>query len=176
MADQLKIFGQMFWHALRNLLPIILVVAVFQGLVIGSLPEDLGSTLLGLLMVAVGVALFLQGLELGIFPIGKSLSNAFARQGSLPVLLAFGFYLGFAAVIAEPALIAVAGQAQEISEGRIHALTLRILVAFSVGGVVALGCAAHRAWALAAWLFAGRLSAGHQCDVLCPARDRRTGL
>lgn len=139
MADQLKIFGQMFWHALRNLLPIILVVAVFQGLVIGSLPEDLGSTLLGLLMVAVGVALFLQGLELGIFPIGKSLSNAFARQGSLPVLLAFGFCLGFAAVIAEPALIAVAGQAQEISEGRIHALTLRILVAFSVGGVVALG-------------------------------------
>jgi len=47
--------------------------------------------------------------------------------------------MGFSAVIAEPALIAVAEQAQTISEGRIDSLTLRVLVALSVGFVVALG-------------------------------------
>ncbi|WP_404840906.1 DUF1538 domain-containing protein [Alkalilimnicola ehrlichii] len=104
-----------------------------------QVPDGLLSILVGLLIVVLGVALFLQGLELGIFPIGKNLSNEFARKGSLPWLMAFGFSLGFAAVIAEPALIAVASQAEIISEGRINALTLRILVALSVGSVVALG-------------------------------------
>ncbi|MFN2382152.1 MAG: DUF1538 domain-containing protein [Guyparkeria sp.] len=133
----------MFWetllHAGRNLLPIVLVVVVFQLFVLQSVPEGLTSIVIGLGIVVVGVALFLQGLEMGIFPIGKSLSNAFARRGSLPLLLSFGFAFGFAAVIAEPALIAVAEQAQTISNGHIDALTLRLIVATSVGAVVALG-------------------------------------
>lgn len=94
---------------------------------------------IGLLIVAVGVALFLQGLELSIFPVGKSLSNQFSKRGSTLVLLFFGFCLGFSAVVAEPALIAVADQAQQISGGRVDALTLRLLVALSVGLVTALG-------------------------------------
>src|SRR5690606_1120631 len=97
------------------------------------------SISIGLFIVAIGVALFLRGLELSIFPVGKSLSNQFTKRGSLWILLSFGFALGFSAVIAEPALIAVAEQAQEISEGRIDALILRFLVAISVGFVVALG-------------------------------------
>lgn len=126
-------------HAFGNLLPIIVVVGLFQAAVIRQVPDGLASMLLGLGVVIFGVAVFLQGLELGVFPVGKSLSNAFARRGSLPLLMAFGFCLGFSSVIAEPALIAVAGQAEEISEGRIDSLTLRLLIALSVGLVVALG-------------------------------------
>lgn len=126
-------------HAGRNLLPIILVVAFFQVLVIQAVPDGLASMVVGLGIVLIGVALFLQGLELGVFPIGRNLSNEFARKGSLIQLLVFGFGIGFSAVIAEPALIAVAEQAENISEGRISANLLRIIVALSVGGVVALG-------------------------------------
>jgi len=136
---ELKIFWDTLLHAGRNLLPIVLVVAAFQLFVLQSVPEGLTGILIGLGVVVVGVALFLQGLEMGIFPIGKSLSNAFARRGSLPLLLAFGFSFGFAAVIAEPALIAVAEQAQTISQGHIDALTLRLIIATSVGLVVGLG-------------------------------------
>ncbi|MFW5953734.1 MAG: DUF1538 domain-containing protein [Guyparkeria sp.] len=132
-------FWETFLHAGRNLLPIVLVVAVFQLFVLQAVPEGIGGIVLGLAIVVVGVALFLQGLEMGIFPIGKSLSNAFARRGSLPLLLAFGFVFGFAAVAAEPALIAVAEQAQTISNGHIDAFTLRMIIAVSVGLVVALG-------------------------------------
>lgn len=126
-------------HSFRNLLPIILVVGVFQFLVFREVPDAWLPMVVGLLVVVLGVALFLHGLELGIFPVGKNLSNEFARKGSLPWLMLFGFALGFAAVIAEPALIAVATQAEVISEGRINGFTLRILVALSVGFVVALG-------------------------------------
>ncbi|MDX9719035.1 MAG: DUF1538 family protein, partial [Thauera sp.] len=135
----LREFSHILLHAFRNLMPIVVVVAVFQLAVIREVPDGLLSMAGGLLIVAIGVALFLQGLELGIFPIGKNLSNEFAKKGSLLLLMVFGFCLGFAAVIAEPALIAVASQAESISGGRIDGFTLRVLVALSVGAVVALG-------------------------------------
>jgi len=137
--SQFRIFGGLLYHAFRNLLPIILVVAIFQLFILRQVPDNWLPMAIGLLVVVVGVALFLHGLELGIFPIGKNLSNEFARKGSLPLLMIFGFCLGFAAVIAEPALIAVADQAELISEGRVSGTVLRVLVAVSVGVVVALG-------------------------------------
>jgi hypothetical protein len=137
--NQVRDFLGLLNHSFRNLLPIIFVVGIFQFLILRQVPEDWLPMAIGLGVVVVGVALFLQGLELGIFPIGKNLSNDFARKGSLPLLMVFGFCLGFAAVIAEPALIAVADQAEIISEARINGLTLRLLVAASVGLVVALG-------------------------------------
>lgn len=135
----LQAFWQQLLHAFRNLLPIVLVVAFFQSAIIREVPDGLLSMVAGLIIVAVGVAVFLQGLELGIFPIGKNLSNEFAKKGSLVWLMVFGFALGFSAVIAEPALIAVATQADAISEGRIDGFVLRLLVALSVGTVVAIG-------------------------------------
>ena len=137
--DQIRAFYGIFKEAARNLLPIIAVVGVFQLVILRQLPPDWLSISIGLLIVLIGVALFLQGLELGVFPIGKNLSNEFARQGSLPLLMIFGFCLGFSAVIAEPALIAVAQQAEVVSQGQINGMVLRLLVATSVGGVVALG-------------------------------------
>lgn len=135
----IRAFGHSLLHALKNLLPIVVVVVFFQLVILQQMPENTLGMAFGLFVVAIGVALFLQGLELSIFPVGKSLSNQFARRGSIPILLSFGFAIGFSAVVAEPALIAVAQQAQEISSGRIDALTLRLLVAVSVGIVVALG-------------------------------------
>lgn len=132
-------FGIGVLHAGRNLLPIVVVVAIFQALVLQQVPDGLSGMVVGLVIVVLGVALFLQGLELAIFPLGKTLSNEFAAKGSVPWLTLFGFFLGFSAVIAEPALIAVADQASDISDGRIDALTLRLLVAASVGAVIALG-------------------------------------
>ena len=135
----LQQFLHQFTHALKNLLPIIAVVLFFQLAIFQTLPPEPLSIIIGLLIVAIGIALFLLGLELSIFPVGKNLANQFARKGSLPLLLLFGFAIGFAAVIAEPALIAVAQQAQLISEGRVDGLTLRLIVACSVGAVMALG-------------------------------------
>lgn len=135
----LQQFLHQFIHALKNLLPIVAVVLFFQLAIFQTLPPEPLSIIIGLLIVAIGIALFLLGLELSIFPVGKNLANQFARKGSLPLLLLFGFAIGFAAVIAEPALIAVAQQAQLISEGRVDGLTLRLVVACSVGMVMALG-------------------------------------
>ena len=94
--------------ALRDLAPIILVIAFFQVVVLRQPFPDLLSVLIGLLCVIAGLTLFIQGLESGLFPLGEALAQGFAQKGNAIILLAFGFCLGFGTTIAEPALIAVA--------------------------------------------------------------------
>ena len=143
-------FGRLILGTLRDLTPIILVIAFFQIVVLEQPFPNLESVLSGLLLVMIGLALFIQGLEMGLFPLGESMAGAFARKGSLAWLLAFAFALGFGATVAEPALIAVAGEAAAAAveagliEGdeasrKAYATGLRYTVALSVGAALVLG-------------------------------------
>jgi hypothetical protein len=100
--------------------------------------------------VVAGLTLFVQGLEMSLFPIGEAMAQALARKGSLFWLLFFAFALGFSTTVAEPALIAVAAEAAEIaSQGGLidpspdsvkqYAFGLRMSVAFSVGLAILIG-------------------------------------
>ena len=139
MKESLKIFAGDLKNSFMDLLPIVIVVALFQGFIIQAVPENLVSIAAGLTIVAVGLALFIRGLELGIFPIGEGLAVDFARKGSVFWLLVFAFTVGFSTTVAEPALIAIAQKAASISNGLIDAFWLRMTVAFSVGFAIALG-------------------------------------
>jgi len=131
-------------------LPIVLVIAFFQIVVLQEAPDNLLQTVSGLFFVVLGLTFFIFGLEQGLFPIGESMAHAFANKGSIFWLLTFAFALGFGTTIAEPALIAVADEASEVvaEAGLIevseHAMEdyadgLRITVALSVGFAIALG-------------------------------------
>jgi len=134
----------------RDLVPIVVVVAFFQIVVLQQPFPNLDRVVIGLVFVVVGLSLFVQGLQIGLFPLGESMAHAFARKGSLIALLAFAFCLGFGTTIAEPALIAVAAKAGEVAgaAGFIgdteparsdYALQLRLTVAVSVGAALVLG-------------------------------------
>ena len=133
-------FGRLILGTLRDLLPIILVIAFFQMVVLDQPFPDLEGVLVGLVLVMVGLALFIQGLEMGLFPLGESMAGAFARKGSLAWLLTFAFCLGFvvtgeaAAAAAEAGLIANDGAALGDYAGG-----LRYTVALSVGVALVLG-------------------------------------
>jgi len=75
MKESLKIFTGDLKNSFKDLLPIIIVVALFQGAIIRTVPDNLLSIVIGLTIVAVGLALFIRGLELGIFPIGEGLAG-----------------------------------------------------------------------------------------------------
>ncbi|RLC84069.1 MAG: DUF1538 domain-containing protein [Chloroflexi bacterium] len=138
------------WDAFTDLLPIILVIAFFQLVVLMQPLPQLGEVILGALLVVTGLSLFVQGLEMSLFPIGEAMAHALARKGSVFWLLSFAFALGFSTTVAEPALIAVAGEAAEIAGQanlidpgeeslRGYALGLRLTVAFSVGLAILVG-------------------------------------
>ncbi len=150
MKHPLLAIGKSMLGSLRDLMPIILVVAFFQFLVLKQPlpnPFELG---LGIVFVVLGLTFFIYGLEMGLFPVGQTLANAFARKGSVFWLLSFAFALGFGTTVAEPALIAVAAEAAQVAAqgGMIddtnlarqsYASGLRMVVAFSVGFAIVLG-------------------------------------
>ena len=137
-------------NSARDLTPIIVIIAFFQIVVLQQPVPDLLSLLTGVICVALGLALFLYGLELGLFPIGESMAYAFAEKGSATWLLAFAFALGFGTTVAEPALIAVADEASNVAAQsalisdtdtarQTFALQLRLTVAVSVGLAILVG-------------------------------------
>lgn len=136
--------------SLRDLVPIVLVIAVFQLFVIRQPVDGLPQLLFGGLLVVLGLACFIFGLRIALFPIGEGLANALARKGSVVWLFLFSFVLGFGTTIAEPALLAVAEEAAEVAIGAgiianneqaaaDYALGLRLVVALSVGIALLLG-------------------------------------
>jgi hypothetical protein len=134
--------------AFYDLLPIILVVTFFQVVVLQQPFPNLGDIIVGLVLVVLGLMFFVEGLEIGLFPIGENLSYALTKKGSAFWLLLFAFLLGFSTTVAEPALIAIAGEASRIAvEGNLipaeneisYAFGLRMSVAFSVGLAILIG-------------------------------------
>ena len=113
--ESAKIFLTDLRNSFKDLIPIIAVVTFFQAAIVQKVPENLSSIIIGLTIVAVGLALFIRGLELGIFPIGENLAIDFAKKGSVFWLLLFAFTIGFSTTVAEPALIAIADKAAAIS-------------------------------------------------------------
>lgn len=144
----------LFWRLtvgrVADLLPILLVISIFQVFVLDRPIEELLVLTEGVILVILGLTLFVYGLELALFPLGEALAHALAKKASLLWLTAFAFALGFGTTIAEPALIAIAEEASDAaalagaigeSEGakERYALGLRLTVAVSVGVALILG-------------------------------------
>ncbi|MEA3554391.1 MAG: DUF1538 domain-containing protein [Campylobacterota bacterium] len=136
---QFYFFLRLLKESFRDLIPIVLVILFFQLAIIQAIPGNWIPTTVGMLIVGVGLAIFLQGLEIGIFPVGEGLARDFAKSGSTMWILIFGFMIGFGTTIAEPALAVIADKAASISSGRIDANMLRYVVAGSVGFAILLG-------------------------------------
>jgi len=132
-------FLKLLKESFRDLMPIILVIMFFQLIVLQTIPENWMGTAIGLSIVGVGLAIFLLGLEVGIFPVGEGLAADFAHKGSTMWIVIFAFMIGFGTTVAEPALLVIADKAASISAGRIDAFVLRMVVAFSVGFAIVIG-------------------------------------
>ncbi len=160
-----------FWRdvlgSVRDLAPIVLVIAFFQTLVLPQPLPGLAALAGGALLVVAGLTFFIYGLKLALFPIGERLAYELAQKGSLFWLLVFAFVLGFGTTIAEPALIAVAGEgAAAAADSRViadteesrasFALGLRVTVAVSVGVALVLGVLRIlTGWSLPAMIIGG---------------------
>ncbi len=150
MPTELIAMGRLVIGTLRDLTPIVLVVAFFEIVVLQQQVDNLGTIAIGLMFVMLGLAIFIRGLEMALFPLGETLAAAFAKKGSLIWLMLFSFGLGFGTTVAEPALIAVADEAAEVMAkgGAIdndeetrddYSTALRYTVAVSVGVSLIIG-------------------------------------
>ncbi len=147
-------FSKILLAISKDVLPIVVLIAGFQFLVLRRPIPHPRRLVVGGVFVVIGLALFLAGLEKALFPLG----NIMATQLSDPAFIygageivshadwkAYGWVylfaamIGFATTIAEPSLIAVAYKAGEVSAGTISQWGLRITVALGVAFGISLG-------------------------------------
>ncbi len=150
LADHILRTG---WVTLFDVLPIAAILFFFQAFVLRRVPPKPKRILVGFVYVLVGLTLFLVGLEMALFPLGETMAHQLtdphfiggaALLGKVHWLdymwvYVFAAAIGFATTVAEPALIAVAVKAEQISGGGIKARGLRLAVALGVAVGVALG-------------------------------------
>jgi len=99
LNKSIKALTRSLVSSLRDLAPVIIVVVFFQLAVLQQPLPNLVQLLTGILMVVLGLTFFINGLEMGLFPVGESLAHALARKGSLFWLIVFAFTLGFGTTV-----------------------------------------------------------------------------
>ena len=152
LLQQLLVTGL---STITDVLPIVVIIFGFQLLVLRQKIPNLKRVLFGFVYVLIGLTLFLVGLEVALFPIGKLMAQqltdpnfiqraAGVVSGSLQWsdyawVYLFAAAIGFSTTIAEPALIAVAIKAEQVSGGTITVWGLRVAVAIGVAIGITLG-------------------------------------
>ena len=135
-----------------DVLPILAIIFGFQIFVLRKPIQNLQQIIAGFVLVLLGLAFFLQGLEQALFPLGKLMAEQLTNPEFLGVsdtdsahwlaylgVYVFAFMIGFSTTIAEPSLIAVAIKANQVSGGAIGTWGLRIAVAIGVAVGITLG-------------------------------------
>ncbi len=139
----------------KDVLPIATIIFGMQFFVIRRPIPNAKRVIIGFIAVIVGLAFFLVGLERALFPLGKLMAvqltdpnfilGAMSEAGHVlqwhdyKWVYIFAFAIGFSTTIAEPALLAVAIKANEVSGGTISISGLRVSVAIGAATGVALG-------------------------------------
>lgn len=152
MSEQVALVLESLRETLLAVAPIAGILIVFQRFVLRRRLVDVRRIVVGFAFVVVGMAVFLTGLQEALFPLGRVMAEQLTTPELIGVdpsvatwsdygwVYAFGAAIGFATTLAEPALIAVAIKAEEVSAGTINAWGLRISVATGVALGIAVGC------------------------------------
>ena len=135
-----------------DVLPVAVFMLFFYRIVLKQKLTNRTDILVGLGFVMVGLALLLIGVDKALFPAGRMMVEQLSpidgheTAATMPPwssygrLYLFAFCITFAAALAEPALLAVATRANEISGGSISIWGLRVAAALGVASGVTLGC------------------------------------
>ncbi len=149
----LKELGITFLNTIRDVAPIVLLIAIFQIFIIKKSIPNLKNVVFGVVLVIFGLTFFLMGLEQALFPVGELMAKQLSNpdfiganySGSLSDWQAyywvyiFAALIGFSTTIAEPSLYAVAVKANEVSGGTIGTFNLRLVVAIGVAFALVVG-------------------------------------
>ncbi|MDR1132084.1 MAG: DUF1538 domain-containing protein [Oscillospiraceae bacterium] len=119
------------------LLPIVVVFVPFQFLLLKLPRKEFIMILLGAAAVYVGLLVFLSGIDFGFAFAGKYIGEVFLDPLRPPwfkwLLLLVGFVLGAAITLSEPAVTVLGEQLEEITNGHIKKMTIRMALAIGIG-------------------------------------------
>jgi len=126
----------------QSLLPLLAVLIVFQIVTRRYHKRQLLRIIIGLIYVYLGLVLFMTGVNIGFIPIGQSLGADIAKSSMRWLLIPLGAVIGYFIVAAEPAVIVLKKQVEEISGGAIPGKAVQTYL--SIGVAISLAIAMLR--------------------------------
>jgi len=125
-------------EVLQSIFPITLIMIVLQFTIIRLPMETFLQFLIGAVMVALGLILFLLGVNIGLSRVGSEIGAILPKTGKIGLILFFGFVLGLLVTIAEPDVRVLSTQVDLVSGGSIPKSILILSIGMGVGFYVAL--------------------------------------
>ena len=128
-----------FNEVVRVVLPFILFVLLFNFTLVPLGSELLGAFLISSGFIVLGLTFFLLGVDLGITPMGNQIGPLLGKTKRIWSLVLFAFIIGFFISYAEPALLVMSIQVEELSLGLLSASVLNVSVSVGIGVMVVVG-------------------------------------
>ncbi len=123
----------------RSLLPVMALVLLLALALVRAEGEVIWRFLIGGLLLLIGLAVFLLGIDLAMNPIGEYMAQELATSKTALKMAFFSFLLGFLVTVAEPDLLILGNQVQTASGGAVSAMLMVYIVSTGVGLLIALG-------------------------------------
>ncbi len=158
----LGMLGPYIWtrvlDQVKSVCLIIVYLVLFQNIILGISVAHALVIAAGIGLVIVGLTLFMEGLVLGLMPLGERVGVRLPQRAGLGFIVLFAFLLGLLATLAEPAIQVLQAAGKSINAWEAPLLFLLLnrhadLLVFSVGGGVGLAVALgmirfYRSWSL----------------------------
>ena len=138
LAELFRDIDQTLVNVVSAMGPLVVLLLVTQVFVLRLGPREFGKLLHGFIVAAVGLLLFLQGVEVAFIPVGEQLGASIAVRWSPWWLVPIGFALGFLSTFAEPAVQLLSDEVYNTSGGTIPKNLVLWTLAIGVGFSVAL--------------------------------------
>jgi hypothetical protein len=100
-------FQGRFMEQLKALFPVSAFLFAFQLLVLRQGVAEAGGITAGLMAVVLGLMFFIEGIRLGVMPLGENIGATLPAKAGMAVILTVAFLLGTIATFAEPAVAAL---------------------------------------------------------------------
>ena len=89
---------------MKAVIPLAVYLVLFQLIILRQPVDAAFSLVIGLSAVIAGLALFMEGLNVGLMPFGTLIGDKLPRKASMPVMLVIIAMLGVGVTFAEPAI------------------------------------------------------------------------
>jgi hypothetical protein len=126
------------WEVFMALLPILLILVVFQKISFKMSKKSFRRTVIGLIFTFVGLVFFLVGVNAGFMDVGSTVGYKLASLGNKTYVVLIGFILGLVTILAEPAVYVLTHQIEDVTSGYVKRKAVMVSLSIGVGFAVAL--------------------------------------
>jgi hypothetical protein len=134
----LQMLKEKLLEVIKAITPLVVIICILQFTLVKAPTPLFLQFLIGSLMTIGGLTLFFMGIDIGILPMGRFIGAELPQKGSLMLIMAVAFSLGFATTIAEPDVLILSKQVDAMTRGVISGSTVLYVMAIGVGVFVAI--------------------------------------